>query len=70
MPVTFVVPIDDHLCVPELNEAWFAAIRAPDSYIRYERGGHGIFAYKSGSAFLRRMVSTIETGKAEINDDG
>ena len=70
VPVTFVIPIDDEVCAPELHEAWFAAISAPDSYIRYERGGHGIFWYKSGNAFLRRMVQTIESGTVEKHYEG
>ena len=69
VPVSFVVAINDGLCPPELHEAWFHEIQSPNSYIRYERGGHMIFYFKADDPFLRRMVQTIETGTADPEDN-
>lgn len=70
VPVSFVVAIGDKLCPPILHERWFAQVTAPDSHIRFERGGHLIFYFKADDAFMRRMVQTIETGRAEEDDGG
>jgi len=70
VPTSFVIPINDGLCPPQYHEYQFAQIEAPESYLRYERGGHSLFWHAADDAFVRRMVQTIETGQAEVDDGG
>jgi len=46
VPVSFVVSQSDGICPVEQAEWYYNMIKSPDKYIRFERGGHGIFAYK------------------------
>lgn len=39
-PVTFVLPIKEINCPNEVHEAAFYEITAPNSFIRFEKGGH------------------------------
>ena len=43
IPVTFVLPIKEIACPTSFNEAVFHSIKSPDSYIRFERGGHWMY---------------------------
>ena len=70
VPVTFMQPIDDHFCAPELHEAWFHSITSPNSYLTYERGGHGNPLLFQEDAYVNRLVSVIETGTVDPNDGG
>ena len=40
----------------------YVQIQSKDKHIRFEHGGHMLFAYETKSSFTDRMVETIETG--------
>mmetsp|Transcript_46331 Transcript_46331/g.61339 ORF Transcript_46331/g.61339 Transcript_46331/m.61339 type:complete len:131 (-) Transcript_46331:56-448(-) len=55
-PVSFVIPISDKLCPPELSEWLYSLIRSQEKYVRYERGGHFAPGTKGDVAYLQHMV--------------
>ena len=55
---------EDESCTPAAAEQWFADFSgATEKHILYEEGwGHNEFGFDGSTAFVDRMVETIQTG--------
>ena len=56
VPVTIVIGADDDVCPVEYAEWHYNMMTTPEKYIRFEIGGHGIFALNTHERFVDRMV--------------
>lgn len=65
VPVSIVHPVADGLCDPVMIEWTYTLVRSKEKYIRFEKGGHLLFALDSSDDLLQRMVETIEFGTTQ-----
>ena len=62
VPVSLIHAISDETVDVTGAEWTYVQIQSKDKHIRFEHGGHMLFAYETKSSFTDRMVETIETG--------
>ena len=62
VPITLVLPTADTLCEFPLFEKHFTQIKSPQTYLRFEKGGHVYPAGHKSKEFIQRMVETVELG--------
>ena len=67
VPVSMVISMEDDICPVSLSEWHFNQIRSKDKFIRFERGGHTVYSWRTYEGFITRMVETIEFGTALPN---
>ena len=64
VPVTIVHPVQDEVCDSTMVEWTYAQMQQEEKYIRFEHGGHLLFAirFNTPDAYMQRMVETIDHG--------
>ena len=62
VPVSIVHAIQDESCDPTMIEWTYAQMQQEEKFIRFEHGGHTLFALASSDDYVQRIVETIDYG--------
>ena len=65
VPVSIVHPLSDELCDPTMIEWTYAQMQQQEKFIRFEHGGHLLFALQASDDLVLNMVETTEYGTTQ-----